>query len=66
MGKNMSAGLLAGDILAVVLGIYLLIRGQGLVTSFKELDETFGRMSDRTLYFLLMWMFVLIALVFGS
>lgn len=65
MSQNVLAGLLAGVVLAVILVAYFLVRGQGLVASFRELDESFASMSDKTLYILLLSMFMLMALVFG-
>jgi hypothetical protein len=43
----------------------MLIRGKQLVTEFKSLDETFTRLSNETLFWLFMGVFILMGLVFG-
>jgi hypothetical protein len=65
MSKDIFVGMQAGIILAGVLVVYMLIRGKQLVIEFKGLDETFSRLSDKTLFWLFMGVFTLMALVFG-
>ena len=65
MSKDMFVGMQAGIILAGVLVVYMLIRGKQLVTEFKGLDESSTRLSDNTLFWLFMGVFILMGLVFG-
>ena len=66
MSKDIFVGMQAGIILALVLVVYMLIRGKQLVTEFKGLDETFASLSDKTLFWLFMGIFILMSLVFGA
>lgn len=59
------AGLLAGIILASALTVYVLVRGNHLVTFFKSLDQNVAHISDRGLFVAILMVFWAVSLVFG-
>lgn len=63
--NNFVAGLLSGLVLAFVFVGYMLARGRSLVTFFKEPDENFARLSDKTLFSIVLACFLGAALLFG-
>ncbi len=66
MGKYILAGLLAGLPLALVFGVYVLLRGKALVTFFKGLDESMARLSDKAMFGIVLACFLGAAFLFGA
>ena len=64
--SNLLAGFIAGIPLAVILVIYALVRGKALVEFFKSTDEDLAKLGDRTFYLIILGMFVLMGLIFGT
>ncbi len=59
------AGFVAGFILTIVLGIYVLFRRDMLVAFFKGQEESIARLSDRTLFLVILGCFISAAFLFG-
>lgn len=59
------SGLIAGFILGIVLGIYVLVRRAKLVAFFKDQDESIARITNRTLLLIILVCFVSAAFLFG-
>jgi uncharacterized membrane protein len=59
------SGFIAGFVLGIVLGIYVQVRKNKLVMFFKDQDESIARMSDRTLFVIILGCFISAALLFG-
>jgi len=64
--SNLLAGFIAGIPLAVILVGYALMRGKALVEFFKSTDEDLAKLSDRAFYLIILGMFVLMGLIFGT
>jgi hypothetical protein len=64
--SNLLAGFIAGIPLAVILAIYALVRGKTLVEFFKSTDEDLAKLGDRAFYLIILGMFVLMGLIFGT
>jgi hypothetical protein len=62
--NNLLAGLIAGFVLALVFSIYMLVRGQSLAAFFKT-DDSLSSLSEKSLSYLLLAGFILVALIFG-
>jgi hypothetical protein len=50
----------------VILVIYALVRGKVLVEFFKSTDEDLAKLGDRAFYLIILGMFVLMGLIFGT
>lgn len=64
--STLLAGFIAGIPLAVILVIYALVRGKVLVEFFKSTDEDLAKLGDRAFYLIILGMFVLMGLIFGT
>ena len=59
------SGFIAGSILGIVLGIYVVVREDKLVMFFKDQDDSIAKMSDRALFVIILGCFLSAALLFG-
>ena len=66
MGYTIAAGLLAGVVLALFFVVYVLVRRQALVVSFKGMDDSIAQVPDRALSAIILASFVGASLLFGA
>jgi hypothetical protein len=66
MINSLSAGLISALPLAVIFGIYLLLRGKPLVVFFQAQDASIARIPEQTLFWVILTGFIGAAFLFGA
>lgn len=66
MSNKILAGLVAGIPLAIILGVYVIVRGKALVAFFQSTEESIQNMSENTLFYIILACFIGAGLVFGT
>lgn len=66
MKDSLFAGLISAIPLAIVLVIFVLIRGKALVTFFQAQDASIERIREKTLFWIILAGFIGAAFIFGT
>lgn len=66
MKDSLFAGLISAIPLAIVLVVYVLIRGKALVTFFQDQDASIARIPEKMLFWIILAGFIGAAFLFGT